>query len=155
MWGCTFQPSPLQSSQAGSFWGCILRAFHTQGKNHMFFTLYLRSSHWSPGVVLLCLIHTSPVCSRNDCLAFVSKNCATNTQQLLCRISLIGNRKTSNIEISMLWVGLTKTLDAFLMRRRDWKFFLLWVMREMIMNKSRLLTPAQDNKHYPNGTNYE
>ena len=54
--------------------------------------------------------------------------------------------------MSVLWVGLTKTLDAFLMRRRDWKFFLLWVMREMIMSKSRLLTPAQDNKHYPNGT---
>ena len=45
--------------------------------------------------------------------------------------------------MSVLWMGLTKTLDAFLMRRRDWKFFLLWVMREMIMSKSRLLTPLR------------
>ena len=71
----------------------------------------------------------------------------------------MSKQKTSSVIMNVLWVyyewDLPKTLDAFLMRRRDWKFFLLWVMREMIMSKSRLLTPAQDNKHYPNGTNYE
>ena len=103
-------PVKLEASVA-AFW----EPSTPNGKNHMLFMLYLRSSHWSPGVVFLRLIHTSPVCSRNDCLAFVSKNCATNTQQLLCRISLIGNPNTSNIEISMLWVGLVKTLDAFSM----------------------------------------
>ena len=80
-----------------------------------------------------------------DWLAIMSKNQLKCTKQPLCRINIMSKQKTSSVIMSILWVGLAKTLDAFFMRRRDWIFFVLWVMREMIMSKSRPLTPTQDN----------
>ena len=73
-----------------------------------------------------------------DWLAIMSKNQLKCTKQLLCRVNIMSKQKTSSVIMSVLWVRLTKTLDAFCMRRRDWNLFLVWVMREMIMSKSRV-----------------
>ena len=58
-----------------------------------------------------------------DWLAILSKNELKCTKQLLCQVNIMSKQKKSSVIMSVLWVGLTKTLDAFLMRRRDWIFF--------------------------------
>ena len=58
-----------------------------------------------------------------DWLAILSKNELKCTKQLLCRVNIMSKQKTSSVIMSVLWVGLVKTLDAYSMRRRDWIFY--------------------------------
>ena len=64
-----------------------------------------------------------------DWLAIMSKNHVICTKQLLRRVNIMSKQKTSSVIMSVLWVGRVKTVDAFSMRRLDWIFFILWVMR--------------------------
>ena len=93
-----------------------------------------------------------------DWLAIMSKNRLKSTKQLLCRVNIMSKQKTSSVIMSVLWVGLTKTLDAFWMRRRDWKFFYyewcgkwLWLPLRTI-SITQVVPIMSSTENVPNGT---